>query len=519
MTKYFKTINNDLPAGLVVFLVALPLCVGIAIASGAPPFSGIISGIVGGLIVSWLSGSQLSVSGPAAGLTVILFNGIHKIGSYEGLLTATIIAGVVQIILGYARAGIIGHYFPSSVIRGMLASIGLILIFKQIPTFLGIDTIFFGIEGFRLNDTYETFSKILHIIINMNFAPFIIGIISLILMLIWEKPAIKNTKILKLIPGAFVAVFVSIGLNEILIRFYPSVAITGKQLVSLPTLNHLSELNTHLISPDFSVLSNWNVWVVAFTISIIASIETLLSIEAADKLDPNKNITPTSRELKAQGVGNIISGLLGGIPMTAVIVRTSANISAGGRSKMSSFIHGLFLTVSILSIPNILNKIPLSTLAVVLIVIGFKLTKPALYNNQYQLGPEQFIPFITTIISVLLTDLLIGISIGMILGVFFVLKANYLNPYSYEKIESDDHHIIKIRLSEQLSFINKASINKLLHELPEKSIVEINGEFVKYIDYDVLEEIYEFKSTAKEKNISLTIKNIPYVSLKGSYGH
>jgi MFS superfamily sulfate permease-like transporter len=516
MRRYLEHLSSDIPAGLVVFLVALPLCVGIALASGAPPFAGIISGVIGGTIVVWLSGSQLSVSGPAAGLTIIVLNGIQRIGSYEGLLTAIIIAGFLQIILGFGRAGIIGHYFPSSVIKGMLASIGLILVLKQIPHFLGIDSDFFGDMKYKQADGYNTFSEIYRAVFSVGLGPFVVGLFSMGLMVLWEKPVIKDRKYFNLVPGAFVAVLVSILLNEFFLATSSSFAITGSHLVQLPIIQTFSELKNQFIFPNFSMLKSFDVWIVGFTIAAIASIETLLSIEAADKLDPAKNITPTSRELKAQGIGNIIAALFGGLPMTSVIVRTSANITAGGKTKVSIFIHGLLLIVTILTVPQLLNKIPLSTLAVILILIGYKLTKPVLYNRQYRLGPEQFIPFITTIVAVLFTDLLIGIAVGMAVGIYYVLKANYQNPYSYHKEENKDTHIIKIGLSEQVSFINKASVTKLLHELPENSVVEINGENTKYIDYDVLEAIYDFRDTAIEKKISLSIKNIPTINLTGS---
>lgn len=523
ISYYFSYLQHDLPSGLVVFLVALPLCVGIAIASGAPAFSGLITGVIGGVLVVWLSGSQLSVSGPAAGLTVIILNGIERVGSFELLLTAVLIAGILQIFLGFGKAGIIALYFPSSVIRGMLASIGLILIMKQIPHFLGIDEEFIGNMSFASDAGGNTFSHIYNAIFHVGIGPFLIGMVSFGILMLWERPVFKKIKGLKFIPGAFVAVVTSIFLNQIFVQFSLPLAIGKEHLVSLPIITSWGEFTSELHFPDWSGFGNFQVWIVGFTIAAIASIETLLSIEAADKLDPYKRRTPTNRELKAQGIGNILSALVGGIPMTAVIVRSSANITAGGRTKMAAFIHGLLLILTVFTIPEILNLIPLSTLAAILILIGFKLTKPVLYNSQFKLGPEQFIPFITTIVAVLFTDLLMGIAVGMAVGIFYVLKANYQHAYSYKKKKTDlpteKAEVIHISLSEHVSFINKASIAQLLDELPEDSDVEISGENTMFIDYDVLEVIYDFRQTAIDRNINLTLVNLPAIKLTKGFEH
>lgn len=510
---YLGNLKNDIPAGLVVFLVAIPLCVGIAIASGASAFSGLITGIIGGLIVSWMSGSQLSVSGPAAGLTVIVLNGIERVGSYELLLTAVLIAGVLQLVLGFGKAGIIALYFPSSVIKGMLASIGLILILKQLPHFLGIDEEFFGSTRFAESDQHNTFTHIFDSLFHVGIGPLIIGAISMAILVLWEQPFIKKIKAMMYIPGAFVAVIVAVLLNQLFIALNSTLAIEGVHLVILPIISSWGELRAELVFPDFSGFASFQVWIVGFTIAAIASIETLLSIEAADKLDPLKRRTSTNRELKAQGIGNMMAAMIGGLPMTAVIVRSSANITAGGKTKMASFFHGLLLIVSLFTFPQLLNLIPLSALAAILILVGFKLTKPVIYNKQYRLGPEQFIPFITTITAVLFTDLLIGIAIGMAVGIFYVLKANYQNAYSYKKEENQTHDLVKIKLSEHISFINKANIAKMLSSLPENSKVEIDGEKTVYFDYDVLEVIYDFRKTAIDKNIELTLINIPGIRL------
>lgn len=514
---YSQHLKNDIPAGLVVFLVALPLCLGIALASGAPLFSGLITGIIGGLVVSQLSGSQLAVSGPAAGLTVIVLNGIESIGSYEGFIVAVVLAGVIQLAMGFAKAGIIGLYFPSTVIKGMLAAIGLILILKQIPHFLGVDQDFFGDFAFLQSDGRNTFSEIFYSFFNVGIGPLIIGIIALSILVLWERPFIKRNKLLSLVPGALIAVIVSILLNLVFQSNFQALSVGATHLVSIPNINSFSGLVGELRFPDFSILSNPEIYVIAITIAIIASLETLLSLEATDKLDPLKRRSPNNRELKAQGVGNILSGLIGGMPMTAVIVRSSTNIGAGGKTRMASFFHGLFLVVSVVSISGLLSMIPLSALAAILLMVGYKLTKVGLYKTQFKLGYDQFIPFIVTVVAILFTDLLVGISIGMVVGVYFILKANIQTPYFLRKELHPDNQKIKISLSEHVSFLNKASMAKTFDRLPENCIVEINGEKSVYIDYDVLETIHNFKETAKEKNIDLHLVNIP--GIEPTNGH
>ncbi|MDX5419211.1 MAG: SulP family inorganic anion transporter [Hymenobacteraceae bacterium] len=512
-TNYFATLGKDIPAGLVVFLVALPLCLGISLASGAPLFSGILTGIVGGVVVSLLSGSQLSVSGPAAGLTVIVLNGIESLQSFEGFLLAVVLAGAMQVVLGFVKAGVIGLYFPSSVIKGMLAAIGLILILKQIPHFMGADDDFFGEMNFIQPDGRTTFSELAHAFTAINLGALIVGVVSLIILLLWDSSWLKRFKFFKLVPGALIAVVVSIAMNELFKSMAPGLVISASHLVSLPVISSITEMGNELRLPDFGMLTNPQVYVVAITIAIVASLETLLSVEAVDKLDPHKRRTPNNRELKAQGVGNMLSGLIGGLPMTAVIVRSSANVAAGGETKMSSFFHGLLLLLSVLFLANFLNLIPLSALAAVLLTVGYKLTKPSLYKSQLKIGSEQFIPFIVTILAILFTDLLIGISVGLAVGVFYILKANYKSPYFFHKEEQTDRELIRIKLSEHVSFLNKASIVLTLDHLPNNSHVIIDGENSEYIDYDVLEAIGAFKKTAHERNIQVEIRNVPEVSV------
>ncbi|MBC5772895.1 SulP family inorganic anion transporter [Pontibacter sp. KCTC 32443] len=511
--NYLGHLSKDIPAGLVVFFVALPLCLGISLASGAPLMSGLVTGIVAGVLVSWLSGSQLAVSGPAAGLTVIVLNGIETLGSFEAFLLAVVIAGFLQLILGFLKAGVIGLYFPSSVIKGMLAAIGLILILKQIPHFLGADDDFFGEMQFFQPDGRTTFSELGHAFSSIQLGAMIIGIISLAIILLWDNPKIKSIKILSFIPGALVAIIFAIVINALFSGFAPELTVTSSHLVSIPILGSFNDLSTELRFLDLGALSNPSLYIVAFTIAIVASLETLLSIEAIDKLDPHKRRSNTNRELKAQGVGNMVAGLLGGLPMTAVIVRGSTNVASGAQTRVSSFVHGVFLALSVFLLAGLMNRIPLSALAAVLLVVGFKLTKPALYKSQLKLGHEQFIPFIVTILAILFTDLLIGICVGLAVGIFYILKANYKSPYFFHKEEHKDKEIIRIRLSEHVSFLNKASIILTLDHLPQNSHVIIDGENSEYIDYDVLEAIQEFKQTAHERNIKVDLVNISNVEV------
>lgn len=506
LSYYAANLKKDFPSGLVVFLVALPLCLGISLASGAPLFSGIITGIVGGLIVSLLSGSSLSVSGPAAGLTVIVFDGIHELKTFETFLLAGFIAGALQIILGFAKAGVIGMYFPSAVIRGMLSAIGLTLILKQLPYFLGMEK-----EALKHVSLAQP-SSFSALFTHLDMGAMIIGLVSLAVLIAWGSKPTQRFSFFKLIPGALFVVVGSIFANLAFRAFRPEWAVDPSHLVTLPVLSSPGAIVNHLKFPDFSQITNPAVYVVAFTIAIIASLETLLSVEAVDKLDPQKRTTPTNRELKAQGVGNMIASAIGGLPMTAVIVRSSANINAGGQTRMSSFIHGIFLLLSVFVLSKYLNLVPLSALAAVLLTVGFKLATPALFKAQWKLGLEQFIPFVVTIAAILATDLLIGICIGLVVGVFFILKANFKAPYSLDKKEHPEHEVIRIELGQTTTFLNKASIVKALEELPETSKVTIDGSNSTFIDYDVLEAIHEFKKTSGEKRIQLHLVDIPEVA-------
>lgn len=438
LKSYLAYAKNDIPSSIVVFLVALPLCLGIALASGAPLFSGLIAGIVGGIVIGFLSKSHLSVSGPAAGLVVIVLNAVETLGTYEAFLLAVVLAGFIQLLLGYIKAGIIGLYFPSSVIKGMLAAIGLILILKQTPYLIGFDADAFGSLEFMQLDGSNTMSDFFEAFNHIHLISLAIGLFSLILLRTWEASFIKQNAFLRRIPGGIIVVVLAIVINQIINSIAPGIAVTGNQMVNLPIISEMDSLGDVFIFPDFTALSNINLYITAFTLAIVASLETLLSVEAIDKLDPEKRRTPQNAELKAQGVGNIVSGLIGGLPITAVIVRSSANLDSGAKSKMSAVYHGILLILAVAIFPKVMNLIPLSALAAILIMVGYKLTKPALYKAQLKLGRDRFIPFVTTVVAILFTDLLIGILIGMAVGVFYILRANYKVPYFYNEEKKDE---------------------------------------------------------------------------------
>jgi MFS superfamily sulfate permease-like transporter len=499
--KHFKT---DLSSGLVVFLIALPLCLGISLASGAPLFAGIISGVIGGIVVGFVSNSGVNVSGPAASTALVVLTAISTFGSYQAVLLSVIFAGVVQVVMGFVRAGTIAYFFPSSMIKGILASIGLILILKQIPHSLGSDKVFEGIESFMQPDGHNTFSALYYMFENISFGAVIITLISLSIIIIWDKPKLKERfSFFKFFPCALAAVIVSIITNEIFKQWFPGLALNSEHLVSLPVTASFSEFLGFFSFPDFSYLFNQDVYFYGLSIAFIASLESLLSTEAGDKLDPYKRKTSTNNELKAQGIGNIISGLIGGLPITAVIVRTSANVSYGGRTKMSTIIHGAIIFLCVLAIPTLLNKIPLSSLAAVLFVVGYKLTSFSLYKQMYREGKRQFVPFITTIIAVLFTDLITGIMVGAVVSIFIILKDSYATPFFTDAIP-EDKKFLKFLLSEEVTFLNKTQIMMTLDEIEEGATVVIDGSRSKNIDTDVLEIFEDFKEASKLRNIKLS---------------
>ncbi|MEC4003689.1 SulP family inorganic anion transporter [Flavobacterium sp. SUN052] len=507
MTKkinLFANLKSDFASGLVVFLVALPLCLGIALASGAPLFSGIISGIVGGLVVGFLSQSHLSVSGPAAGLTAIVLTAITDLGAFNVFLLAVFLAGIIQLILGFIKAGTISNYFPNNVIEGMLAGIGVIIFLKQIPHAVGYDPDFEGDESYFQIDGQNTFSEIFSVLNHINLGSVLITLISMTILIAWTK--IDFLKRLKLVPAALIAVILSVVLNEYFIQAGSVLAIEKDHLVSLPVPTSFDEFKSIIVTPDFTAITNTKVWIVAITIAVVASIETLLCIEAADRMDAQKRYTNTNVELKAQGIGNIISSLIGGLPMTSVVVRTSANNAAGAKSKMSTIIHGSLLLISVLAIPVVLNRIPLATLAAVLLLVGYKLANPKTIKHFWKKGKYQFVPFIATFVAVVFTDLLKGVALGMIISIIFVLKGNMKRAYNFRKEEYHDGDIIHIDLAQEVSFLNKSAIKSTLLEIPENSKVVINATDTVYIAHDVLDLIREFKKNrAKEENIKVKL--------------
>ncbi len=508
MKKLYSHLGDNLSASIVILLVALPLCVGIALASGAPVFSGIIAGIIGGIVVGQLSGSQLSVSGPAAGLTIVVSSMLLRLGSYETFLLAVLIAGLFQILFGFLKAGIIGDYIPNAVIKGMLAAIGIILMMKQIPHLIGYDADFEGDETFLQSDQNNTITTILTAANSVTPMAVLIGSVSIVLLVLWEKIRKKDQDWIHFVPGPLIVVFISIALNK-----YGSVILNmpileEKHLVALPVAKNVEQFVSFFTFPNFSAINNVQVWLAGLTLAIIASLETLLGIEAVDKLDPLKRISPSNRELKAQGIGNIVSGLVGGLPITSVIVRSSANVSAGGKTKQASIFHGFLLLICVAFIPALLNWIPLSAIAAILIVTGYKLAKVSLFKEFYSKGLPQFIPFCITIIAILFSDLLVGISIGLIVSTVFIIRSNFKS--SILMVSDKNQYLIRFR--KDISFLNKPIIKEKLESLPANSQVVIDIKKADFIDKDVIDEINDFLCHAHLKNISTTINLNEYNS-------
>lgn len=494
----------DGPAGTVVFLVALPLCLGIALASGAPLFSGIVAGVVGGIVVSFLSGSQVSVTGPAAGLSVIVASAIASLGSFPVFLSAVVLAGALQFLMGLFRLGILADYVPNSVIRGMLAAIGIVIVLKQIPHAMGRDQDFVGDFAFLEKSGLNTLTDLLAAFAAPHPGAIVISAASLAVMVFWEHVQPRMAGLLRLLPGPLLAVVIGVLLNLGFRAFLPGLAIVEQEhMVTLPVAGSPAEFWRQLTFPDFSRLADPGVWTVALTIAVVASIETLLSIEAADRLDPFHRITPTNRELLAQGAGNMISGLLGGLPMTSVVVRTSANIFAGARTWMASFIHGWLLLVSVLFFPGLLNQIPLSCLAAVLILVGYKLAKPSLFRAMYAQGWSQFLPFIVTVAAVVFTDLLKGVLVGFLLGIFFVIRANHHAALTV--VHQDRYYLV--RFNKDASFVNKNELRNTLRRIPEGSHVIIDATRALYVDHDIREAVEDYLALAPYRRITVELRN------------
>lgn len=503
----FSNIRQDLPASIVVFFVAVPLCLGIAMASGAPLFSGLIAGIVGGVFVGSLSNSPLGVSGPAAGLAVIVLTSIQSLGAFEVFLVAVVLAGVLQIVMGLFKGGVIGHYFPSSVIKGMLAGIGIIIFLKQIPYALGYDADHEGDLSFPQPEGANTFSELINMLNYISPGAVIVSIISLTILLVWDLYLSKKHKVFQLVQGPLVAVGAGVAYQFIATAFFPAYAIDGRHLVSVPVAGNLSGFVNQFTFPDFSHVMSTEVWIVAITIAIVASIETLLCVDATDKLDPKKRLTNTNRELLAQGGGNILSGLIGGLPVTQVIVRSSANIQSGGQSKMSAILHGFFLLICVAIIPFALNMIPLAVLACILFVVGYKLAKPSLFKQVYLLGWKQFAPFLITILGIVFTDLLKGITMGVVVGLVILLRNSFNNSHFLHKevVEDNGQRRVKMTLAEEVTFINKGAILKSLDKIREGTHLIIDMSKSISIDHDVQEIIDNFRETSESKGVTVNL--------------
>jgi MFS superfamily sulfate permease-like transporter len=507
--QYYKKsfFINDWKSGISVFLVALPLCLGIALASGAPLFSGLIAGIIGGIIVGIFSGSEISVSGPAAGLTIIVATAIKDLGSYQGFLVAVILAGVFQLIFGYLKGGRLSAFFPDSVIKGMLVAIGLVIILKQIPHALGDDQDYEGeFEFEQVADNQNTITEFIRSFVDFNYGAVNITIACLILMIVWDKLAKKKIKFFQAIPSSLMAVGLGIFINEMYAIYRPEYFLgnSSMHMVAVPLFKSIGNFTSALISPDFTFLSNPKIYTVAITLAIVASLESLLSLEAADSIDTEKRISSSNQELKAQGIGNILSGFLGGLPVTSVVVRTSANVYSGGKTRLSSIFHGFLLIGSIVFIPTILNKIPLAALAAILLMVGYKLSNPQVFKKVFKEGYDQFIPFIVTILVVIFKDLLWGIAVGSLVGILFVLRTNFNNAVTSIREGKN----VFIKLNKDIYFMNKSQIKEILVDLVEGDDVTIDGTKAKFIDHDIFSILLEFKKNAKFRNIEVDFKNV-----------
>jgi len=504
-SNLFNNLKTDIPASIVVFFVAIPLCLGIALASGAPLFSGLIAGIVGGVVVGAISGSQVGVSGPAAGLAAIVLTSIGTLGGFENFLLAVVLGGVIQFLFGILKAGVIGYYFPSSVIKGMLTGIGIIIILKQIPHFFGYNATSEGSFAFFQVDGENTFSEIINSFNYISPGATMIAFIGLFILLLWSNVLASKGKLFQLIQGPLVAVVAGI-VYFLVIDENSFWGISSDLLVSVPVPEDSASFLAQFRFPNFGVIGNPQIWITAFTIALVASLETLLCVEATDKIDPLKRVTPTNRELLAQGIGNIFSGLIGGLPVTQVIVRSSANIQSGGKTKISAIIHGILLLISVILIPNLLNKIPLSVLASILFIVGYKLAKPSLFKEMYLLGWKQFTPFIVTILGIIFTDLLIGISLGLMVGIVVILIKSFQNSHFLHMEDvSNGQHKIKMTLAEEVTFFNKGAILKELDSLPHDSYLDLDVTKTRYLDNDIIEILEDFSEKARNRNIHINL--------------
>ncbi|MEY4689799.1 MAG: hypothetical protein RIT19_124 [Verrucomicrobiota bacterium] len=498
--------GTDIPAGLVVFLVALPLCLGVALASGAPLLSGLIAGVVGGIVVALFSGSELSVSGPAAGLAVIVLKSIEELKSFPAFALAVALSGVLQLGIGVLRAGVIGDFIPNMVIKGMLAGIGIVIILKQIPHAIGDDNDYVGDEAFQQPDQLNTFNEMAESLGSLNLGAIAISIVSLAILFGWDHPAIRRRKWLAILPAPLLSVVVGTLMNEVFKTVAPSWVLLGTRhhLVELPVMGSVREVLAALQIPEFGRLADPAVWRIAVTIAIVGSLESLLSLEAVDKLDPEKRISDPNAELRAQGIGNVASGLLGGLPVTSVIVRSSANVYAGATSRLSSIVHGLLLLGAVLLVPTLLNRVPLACLASILLAVGYKLSSWQIIRSVWKQGWSQFLPFSITVVGIVLTDLLKGILIGLCVSVFFVMRA-YTRTAMTVVRDGQDH---LIRFNKDLTFVNKQELKARLREVPEGSRLVIDGVRAHYVDHDAVEVIREFCESAGRRGIVTECRSI-----------
>lgn len=512
MSRHFSlptldSVRRDVPAGIVVFLVAMPLCLGIALASGAPLFSGLVAGIVAGIVVSLLSGSELSVSGPAAGLSVLVAAAIVDLGGFEIFTVAVVLSGLIQLAFGAIRAGVIGNYVPNSVLRGMLAAIGMVIVLKQIPHALGDDRDYLGDEAFlqTQTDQLNTFTEMLYSVARPHPGAVTIALVSLAILIAWERPLLKTRAFFRLLPAPLVVVLLGTLCNEAFGVLRPDWQLVGKShLVNIPAFGSVGELLGAFTLPDFAAVLRADVWIVAATLAIVGSIETLLCIEATDQLDPEKRISDPNRELRAQGVGNALSGLLGGLPITSVIVRSSANIYAGARTRLSAFVHGLVMLLAVALLATQLNRIPLAALAAILLVVGYKLASHRIVLEMWNKGATQFIPFAVTAAAIVFTDLLVGIAIGLLAGFFFVIRTNHHAAITMV----DDGETWLMRFNKDMSFVNKAELKSRLRSVPDRAKLIVDGTKALYVDVDVYETLAEFETAATFRGIEIEYHNV-----------
>ena len=511
-------VTHDIKAGIVVFLVAVPLCLGISLASGAPLMSGLIAGIIGGIVVGALSGSQIGVSGPAAGLAGVVMGYINELGGnekgFEIFLLVVILSGIFQLLFAAIKAGFIANYFPNSVIKGLLAAIGITLILKQIPHALGDDKDSEGDMSFVQKDGENTFTEIVNALKDPHWGAVLICVSCLALMLLWQSKALKKNKVIAAIPSSLLVVFLGALMNVFFQNFMPDLGLDAGHMVSIPVFSDFEGFKNILNFPNFSYLSSLNfegiqtLFFMAFTIAVVGSLETLLSVEATDKIDPLKRVTDTNKELMAQGIGNVIAGFVGGLPLTQVIVRSSANASSGGKTKLAAIIHGVMLIVCVLFIPMVLNQVPLACLAAILFMVGYKLASIQLFKSMFKEHHRQMIPFIVTIVAILLSNLLIGILIGMVISMYFILQDNKNNePFEVSMKRQEDGSIFALFiLDDKVHYLNKNVLLESLHDLPKNAVINVDASRCKYLSSDIVEAMKEFAETAKEnKNIKFTL--------------